>query len=195
MQVLDAMQIGQRKGKPFSLCRCDELIDVDRMNRFIAPSIATTVAKRLPASGETSQEDVSHDSYPSRNTVADRRSSYGIQHDWHAASTGHILNISARPKLSLIQLWLSITVGGPPFRHYRAYLRAGVGRGDPRPVPGVPAQRLHRTSPVSGDRFGYSADWGDKMRARGRPRGATPMPHDRNADVRLAAANAIRAVR
>jgi hypothetical protein len=53
MQVLDAMQIGQRKGKPFSLCRCNELIDVDRMNWLIALAIATTVAERLPTSGET----------------------------------------------------------------------------------------------------------------------------------------------
>jgi hypothetical protein len=60
VEVLDAMQVGQRKGKPLSLCGCNEIIDVDRMNWFIALTIATTVAKRLPASGETGQKDVSH---------------------------------------------------------------------------------------------------------------------------------------
>jgi hypothetical protein len=92
MQVLDAMQIGQRKGKPFSLCRCDELIDVDRMNRFSALLVATTVAQRFPASGETGQKDVSHDSYPSRKMVSDRRLSDGIMHDRHAASREQTLD-------------------------------------------------------------------------------------------------------
>ena len=64
MEVLDAVQVGQRKGKTFSLFRCDELIDVDRMNRLITRIIATTVAKGFPASGETGEKDVSHDSHP-----------------------------------------------------------------------------------------------------------------------------------
>jgi hypothetical protein len=51
VEVLDAMQVRQRKGKAFPLFGCDELIDVDRMNRLLALTIATTVAKRLPASG------------------------------------------------------------------------------------------------------------------------------------------------
>ena len=53
MQVLDAMQVGQRKGKTFALFRSDKLIDIDRMNRLLTLLIATTVAKGLPASGET----------------------------------------------------------------------------------------------------------------------------------------------
>jgi hypothetical protein len=64
MEVLDPMQVGQRKGKPFSLCRCNEFIDIDGMNRLIARLIATTVAKRLPASGETGQKDISHNGHP-----------------------------------------------------------------------------------------------------------------------------------
>jgi hypothetical protein len=61
MQVLDAMQVVQRKGKPFSLCGCNEYIDVNGVNRLIALLIATTVAKRLPASGQTGKKDGSHD--------------------------------------------------------------------------------------------------------------------------------------
>jgi hypothetical protein len=64
MQVLDAMQVSQRKGKPFSLLGRDELIHIDRMNRLLTLLIATTVAKGLPASGKTGQKDVSHDSHP-----------------------------------------------------------------------------------------------------------------------------------
>jgi hypothetical protein len=52
MEVLDPMQVGQRKGKPFSLFRRDKIIDVNRMNRLITGLIATTVAQRFPASGE-----------------------------------------------------------------------------------------------------------------------------------------------
>lgn len=44
MEVLDPMQVGQRKGKPFSLFRRNKVIDVDGMNRLITGSIATTVA-------------------------------------------------------------------------------------------------------------------------------------------------------
>jgi hypothetical protein len=64
MQVLDAMQVGQRKGKAFSLFRRDKLIDIDRMNRLPTFVIATTVAKGLPASGKTGEKDVGHDSHP-----------------------------------------------------------------------------------------------------------------------------------
>jgi hypothetical protein len=66
MEVLDAMQVGQRKSKTFSFFRGDKLIDVDRMNRLITRVIviATTVAKGLPASGEAGEKDISHDSCP-----------------------------------------------------------------------------------------------------------------------------------
>jgi hypothetical protein len=50
MEMLDAVQVGQRKGKPLALFGRDKLIDIDRMNRLIALAIATTVAKRFPAS-------------------------------------------------------------------------------------------------------------------------------------------------
>ena len=65
MEVLDPMKVGQRKGKPFSLFGCDKFIDIDGMNGLITRLIATTVAKRLPASGETGQKDVSHNGPPS----------------------------------------------------------------------------------------------------------------------------------
>jgi hypothetical protein len=61
MKVLDPMQIGQRKGKPFPLFGCDKFIDVYGMDRLITGLIATTVAQRFPASGEAGQKDVSHD--------------------------------------------------------------------------------------------------------------------------------------
>jgi hypothetical protein len=61
MEVLDAVHVRQRKSKPFPLFGCDKFIDVDGMNRFITGLIATTVAQRLPASGEAGQKDVSHD--------------------------------------------------------------------------------------------------------------------------------------
>jgi hypothetical protein len=64
MQMLDPMQAGQGKGKPFSLLGRNELIHIDRMNRLLTLIIATTVAKGLPASGETGQEDVSHIRHP-----------------------------------------------------------------------------------------------------------------------------------
>jgi hypothetical protein len=91
MEVLDAMQIGQRKGKPFSFFGCDELIDIDRVNGLLACLIATTVAKRLPASRETSQKDVSHDSYPLCNAASNCVPSYGIKHDRHPGPKYHIL--------------------------------------------------------------------------------------------------------
>jgi hypothetical protein len=52
MEVLDPMEVSQRKGKPLALCGRDKLIDVNRMNRFITGLIATTVAQWFPASGE-----------------------------------------------------------------------------------------------------------------------------------------------
>jgi hypothetical protein len=65
VQVLDAMHVGQRKSKTFSVFRCDKRIDIDCMNRLLALVIATTVAKRLPTSGETREKDISHDNLPS----------------------------------------------------------------------------------------------------------------------------------
>jgi hypothetical protein len=65
VEMLDAVYVRQRKGKPFSLFGCDKFIDIDGMNRLIARSIATTVAKRLPASGYTGQKGVSHNGHPS----------------------------------------------------------------------------------------------------------------------------------
>jgi hypothetical protein len=70
MQVLDAMQVSQRKGKAFSLFGCDEFIDVDRVNRLLTFPVATTVAKGLPTSGETGKKDVSHHCQPSSTTDA-----------------------------------------------------------------------------------------------------------------------------
>jgi hypothetical protein len=64
MEVLDPMEVGQRKGKPFSLFGRDKVIDVDGMNRLITGLIATTVAQRFPASGEAGQKDVSHKDHP-----------------------------------------------------------------------------------------------------------------------------------
>jgi hypothetical protein len=64
MQVLDPMQVGQRKGKPFSLLGRNKLIYIDRMNRLLTRVIATTVAKGLPASGKTGEKDVGHASHP-----------------------------------------------------------------------------------------------------------------------------------
>jgi hypothetical protein len=64
MEVLDPMQVAQRKGKPFSLFRRDKFIDIDRMNRLIALLIATTVAEWFPASGETGQKYINHNGTP-----------------------------------------------------------------------------------------------------------------------------------
>jgi hypothetical protein len=64
MQVLDAMQVGQRKGKAFSILGRDELIHIDRMNWLLTLLIATTVAKGLPASGKTGKKNVGHDLHP-----------------------------------------------------------------------------------------------------------------------------------
>ena len=64
MQMLDPMQVGQCKGKPFSLLGRNKLIYIDRMNRLLTRVIATTVAKGLPASGKAGEKDVSHASHP-----------------------------------------------------------------------------------------------------------------------------------
>jgi hypothetical protein len=81
MQMLDAMQVGQRKGKAFSLFGCNELIDVDRVNRLLTFIIATTVAKGLPASGKTGEKDVSHDSHPQCYTSFSRAPERMIRHN------------------------------------------------------------------------------------------------------------------
>jgi hypothetical protein len=60
MQVVDPMEVRQRKGKAFSLFRRDKLIDINHMNRLITGLIATTVAQRFPASGEAGQKDIGH---------------------------------------------------------------------------------------------------------------------------------------
>ena len=60
VEVLDPMEIGQCKGKSFSLFGRDKVIDVDSMNRLITRVIATTVAQWFPASREAGQEDISH---------------------------------------------------------------------------------------------------------------------------------------
>jgi hypothetical protein len=70
MEVLDARQVGQCKGNSFSLFGCNELIDVDRVNRLLTFPVATTVAKGLPTSGETGKKDVSHHCQPSSTTDA-----------------------------------------------------------------------------------------------------------------------------
>jgi hypothetical protein len=64
MEVLDAMQVGQRKGKTLSFFGRDKLIDIDRMNRLLTLVIATTVAKGLPTSSKTGEKNISHDSHP-----------------------------------------------------------------------------------------------------------------------------------
>lgn len=68
MQVLDAMQVGQRKSEAFSLLGRDELIHIDCMNRLLTLDIATTVAKGFPASGKTGEKDIGHDRHPRYNT-------------------------------------------------------------------------------------------------------------------------------
>jgi hypothetical protein len=72
MEVLDPMEVSQRKGKPLALFGRDKVIDVNRMNRLITRLIATTVAQWFIASSEASQKDVSHNDHLSSNTDADR---------------------------------------------------------------------------------------------------------------------------
>jgi hypothetical protein len=61
VELLDAMQVGEREREAFALRRRDELIHIHGMNGLIALLIATTVAKGLPASGETGEEDICHE--------------------------------------------------------------------------------------------------------------------------------------
>jgi hypothetical protein len=115
MQVLDAMQGGQCKGKPFSLLGRDELIHIDRMNWLLTLVIATTVAKGLPASGKTGEKNVGHDSHPWCYSCAclSCMPERWIRH--HRKSLCPIIVNGSR--LSLIPLWLSISVGrGEYFR-------------------------------------------------------------------------------
>ena len=67
--VPDTVHGRQRNGKPFPLVGCDKLIDIDGIKGLRARSIATTVARRFPTSGYTSQKDVSDHGYPSQNTA------------------------------------------------------------------------------------------------------------------------------
>lgn len=60
MELLDAMQVAEGKRKALPFLGTDELIDVHGMNGLIALVMATTVAKWLPASGETREEYTSH---------------------------------------------------------------------------------------------------------------------------------------
>jgi hypothetical protein len=53
MQLLEPVHVVEGKPKAFALLGGDELIDIDRMNRLFTVLIATTVAQRLPASGQT----------------------------------------------------------------------------------------------------------------------------------------------
>jgi hypothetical protein len=80
MEMLDAMQVGQRKGKPLSLFGRDQLIDIDRMNRLIALAIATTVAKRFPASSYTGEKNIRHIGHPCGAADASHMPSRGGRH-------------------------------------------------------------------------------------------------------------------
>jgi hypothetical protein len=44
VELLDAVQVGERKGKALPFRGADQLIDVNGMNRLVALLIATTVA-------------------------------------------------------------------------------------------------------------------------------------------------------
>jgi hypothetical protein len=63
VEVLHAVHVLQRKGKPFPLFGGDKLVDIDGMNGLIARSVATTVAQWFIASGEAGQKDVSHNDH------------------------------------------------------------------------------------------------------------------------------------
>jgi hypothetical protein len=60
VEVLETMQLAERKGETLALVGGEELIDIDGMNRLITVVVATTVAQGLPASREAGQEEVSH---------------------------------------------------------------------------------------------------------------------------------------
>ncbi len=70
MKMLDTMQVSQRKGKSLSFFGCAERIDLNHVTWLLTFPLATTVAKGLPASGETGKKDVSHHYRPSRTTDA-----------------------------------------------------------------------------------------------------------------------------
>jgi hypothetical protein len=87
MEVLDAVYILEGKSKPLPVLGTDQLIDVERMNRLIAFPIATTVAKGLPASGKTCEEQIGHDS--SSSVLAHNPASPALvlaAPDWRAAA-------------------------------------------------------------------------------------------------------------
>jgi hypothetical protein len=111
--VLDAMQVGQRKGKTFSLFGRDKLIDVDRMNRLLTLVIATTVAKGLPTSGETREKDISHDSLSSYHASIGRQHSLPLKRPRPSRFSLPSFTVTHDLELSLIPLWLSITGSVP----------------------------------------------------------------------------------
>ena len=49
MQMLDPMQVGQCKGKPFSLLGRNKLIDIDRMNRLVTRRHCNNCCKGAPS--------------------------------------------------------------------------------------------------------------------------------------------------
>ena len=79
MEVLDAVQVGKREGKAFSLIGRNEFIDVDRVNGLIARLIATTVAERFPASSEAGEKDISHHDHSCYRTATDQRPLFAIE--------------------------------------------------------------------------------------------------------------------
>jgi hypothetical protein len=60
VELLDAVQVCERERQAFPFRGTNELVDINRMDGLIARVIATTVAKGLPASGETCEEDIRH---------------------------------------------------------------------------------------------------------------------------------------
>ena len=80
MQLLNAMQVCEGKRKALPFLGTDELIDVNRMNRLIALVIATTVAKGLPASGDTCEKHIRHDGHPWCGTDASHGAWRGSRH-------------------------------------------------------------------------------------------------------------------
>jgi len=62
IEVLHAVHVVEGKGKSLPILGTDQLVDIKRMNRLIAGLIATTVAQGFPASGETGEKQLGHDS-------------------------------------------------------------------------------------------------------------------------------------
>ena len=86
-EVLGDRQAAQCQGNAFSLFGCNELIDVDRVNWLLALTAATTVAKVLPASSETSEEDVNHHGYLAGKLLSgESRTAQGHAQRLHAAA-------------------------------------------------------------------------------------------------------------